>query len=70
MNSRHSVFWDDLAADLEDPEYLREYVSQSVRIATIDRVVNALEVHCLVRADYAVAHGFGWLGQVDTQQAA
>ena len=38
-----SVFWDDLARDLEDPEFLREYVVESVRIATVDRVVNALD---------------------------
>lgn len=38
-----NAFWDDLAKDLEDPEFLREYVVESVRIATIDRVVNALD---------------------------
>ena len=38
-----NAFWSDLARDLEDPEFLREYVSQSVRIATIDKVVNALD---------------------------
>ena len=37
-----SVFWDDLAHDLEDPEFLREFVVESMRIATIDEVVNAL----------------------------
>lgn len=37
------TFWDDLARDLEDPEFLREYVVESVRIATIDAVVNALD---------------------------
>ncbi len=36
-------FWDDLARDLEDPEFLREYVVESMRIATIDAVVNALD---------------------------
>jgi transcriptional regulator with XRE-family HTH domain len=41
--SQQSIFWDDLAADLEDPEFLREYVSQSVRIATVDAVVNELD---------------------------
>ena len=39
-----SAFWDDLAKDLEDPEFLREYVVESIRIATIDRVVNGLDV--------------------------
>ncbi len=38
-----SVFWDDLARDLEDPEFLREYVVESIRIATIDRIVNDLD---------------------------
>lgn len=39
----HSAFWDDLAQDLEDPEFLREYVVESMRIATIDAVVNELD---------------------------
>ncbi|MFZ5869993.1 MAG: DNA-binding protein [Actinomycetota bacterium] len=43
METNRSVFWDDLARDLEDPEFLREYVVESVRIATIDQVVNALD---------------------------
>lgn len=38
-----SVFWDDLARDLQDPESVREYVVESMRIATIDRIVNALD---------------------------
>jgi len=37
------AFWDDLARDLDDPEFLREYVIESVRIATIDEIVNALD---------------------------
>lgn len=41
--STHSAFWDDLAGDLEDPEFLRHYVAESVRIATIDAVINALD---------------------------
>jgi transcriptional regulator with XRE-family HTH domain len=41
--SKHSAFWDDLARDLEDPEFLREYVVESMRIATIDQVVNAID---------------------------
>lgn len=39
-----NAFWDDLAQDLEDPDFLREYVAQSVRIATIDQIVNELDV--------------------------
>jgi DNA-binding phage protein len=38
-----SVFWDDLAKDLGDPEYSREYLVQSARIATIDAVINSLD---------------------------
>jgi DNA-binding phage protein len=42
MPASKGAFWDDLARDLEDPEFLREYVVESVRISTIDKVVNAL----------------------------
>jgi DNA-binding phage protein len=38
-----SVFWADLAGDLENPEFLREYITESVRIATIDAIINALD---------------------------
>lgn len=38
-----SNFWKDLARNLEDPDFLREYVAESIRIATIDGVVNALD---------------------------
>lgn len=38
-----SAFWDDLSRDLEDPEFRREYITQSIRIATIDSVINALD---------------------------
>jgi len=37
-----SEFWDDLAEDLEDPEFLREYIVESVRIATVDSIMNTL----------------------------
>jgi len=43
MSAKPSQFWEDLAKDLEDPEFLREYVRESVRIATIDQLVNALD---------------------------
>lgn len=39
----HGAFWDDLAEDLQDPEFLRQYVVESVRIATVDRIVNELD---------------------------
>lgn len=37
------AFWDDLAEDLKDPEFLREYVVESMRIATVDNLVNVLD---------------------------
>lgn len=37
------MFWDDLAGDLDDPDFLREYITESVRIATVDAVINALD---------------------------
>lgn len=53
------AFWDDLARDLQDPEFLRDYVVESVRIATIDSVVNELdearEAAGLSKADLARA---------------
>lgn len=38
-----TAFWDDLSRDLEDPDFRTEYVAESIRIATIDSVVNALD---------------------------
>lgn len=43
MSDKQSLFWTDLARDLEDPEFLRDYVRESIRIATIDRLVNELD---------------------------
>jgi ribosome-binding protein aMBF1 (putative translation factor) len=43
MSTQPSQFWKDLAKDLENPEFLREYVRESIRIATIDQLVNALD---------------------------
>jgi len=43
VTTKPSRFWEDLARDLEDPEFLREYVRESVRITTIDRLVNELD---------------------------
>jgi transcriptional regulator with XRE-family HTH domain len=43
MEAGRSIFWDDLASDFQDAEFLREYVAESMRIATIDRVVNELD---------------------------
>ena len=56
-----SAFWDDLATDLQDPEFLRDYVVESMRIATIDRLVNELdearEAAGLTKAELARAIG-------------
>lgn len=41
--TKHTAFWDDLNRDLQDPEFLREYVTESMRISTIDSVVNAID---------------------------
>jgi len=43
MTTTPRTFWDDLAQDLQDPEFLRDYVRESIRIATIDQLVNALD---------------------------
>ena len=32
MGTSKGVFWEDLARDLEDPEFLREYVVESVHL--------------------------------------
>lgn len=38
-----SIFWDDLAEDLKDPEFLREFVLNSIRIKTVDAIINSLD---------------------------
>lgn len=38
-----SLFWEDLIRDMQDPVFAREYITESVRIATIDAVVNELD---------------------------
>ncbi len=35
-----SVFWDDLAADLEDPVFRDSYAQAATEIAAIDRAEN------------------------------
>lgn len=61
VSNAGEVFWRDLARDLEDQEFLREYVVESLRISTIDRIVNALddarEAAGLSKADLARAIG-------------
>ncbi|MFV9459222.1 MULTISPECIES: helix-turn-helix domain-containing protein [Rhodococcus] len=39
----HSVFWDDLAEDLEDPEFLRAFLLESIRIKTVDSIINGID---------------------------
>jgi ribosome-binding protein aMBF1 (putative translation factor) len=55
------AFWNDLAQDLKDPSFARQYAIESARIATIDAVVNALdearEAEGLSKADLARAVG-------------
>jgi len=36
-------FWDDLAEDLKAPEFRHQYLLESERIATIDRIINQLD---------------------------
>jgi transcriptional regulator with XRE-family HTH domain len=59
MADKQSVFWDDLARDLEDSAFLREYIVESMRIATIDDLVNSLdearEAAGMTKADLARA---------------
>lgn len=37
-----SQFWEDLKSESSNPEFARAYAAESIRIATIDAVVNAL----------------------------
>ena len=43
MTTEKSQFWTDLDLDLEDPEFWAGFVLQSVRIQTVDHVINALD---------------------------
>ena len=36
-------FWTDLESDVTDPAFAREFAAESVRIATIDALVNQLD---------------------------
>ncbi|AKE01194.1 XRE family transcriptional regulator (plasmid) [Rhodococcus erythropolis] len=49
-----SVFWEDLMQDLEDPEFLRTYVLESIRIKSVDSIVNGLD-DARVKADLSKA---------------
>jgi transcriptional regulator with XRE-family HTH domain len=52
-----SVFWDDLQEHIDDPDALREYVIESLRISTVDRLVNdlseAMDAQDVTRAEVA-----------------
>lgn len=41
ISAMTNLFWEDLAADLEDPKFLRAYVRESVQIAVVDAIMNA-----------------------------
>lgn len=41
MEYTHSAFWDDLAEDLKDPDFLRDYILEAARIQSIDHLVNS-----------------------------
>ncbi len=43
MAVTRSVYWDNLVEDLKDPEFLRSYITESLRVATIDQLVNDLD---------------------------
>ncbi len=43
MATAPTQYWDDLAEDLRDPEFLRAYITESLRVETIDRLVNDLD---------------------------
>lgn len=43
MSSVRSAYWDDLAEDLRDPTFLRAYITESLRVETIDRLIHELD---------------------------
>lgn len=43
MSTAATAYWDDLVEDLQDPEFLRAYITESLRTETIDRLVNDLD---------------------------
>lgn len=42
MTIKKNVFWDDLDKDLKDPEQMRLFLLESIRISTFDSLVNTL----------------------------
>lgn len=61
MSGNKSLFWEDLNRDMQDPNFRAEFLLQSARIGTIDRVINALDEaridHDLSKAALARAIG-------------
>lgn len=43
MSTAPTTYWDDLVEDLQDPEFLRAYITESLRVETVDRLVNDLD---------------------------
>ncbi|MGH3757323.1 DNA-binding protein [Actinophytocola sp.] len=43
MSTAPTTYWDDLVEDLQDPEFLRAYLTESLRVETVDRLVNDLD---------------------------
>lgn len=43
MTTEPTQYWDDLVEDLQDPEFLRAYITESLRVETVDRLVNDLD---------------------------
>ncbi|MFC4858672.1 helix-turn-helix domain-containing protein [Actinophytocola glycyrrhizae] len=43
MSTAPTAYWDDLAEDLKDPEFLRSYITESLRVSTIDQLVHDLD---------------------------
>jgi len=37
------AYWDGLADGVKDPEFLRSHIVESVRVSTIDQLINDLE---------------------------
>lgn len=43
MSDAASVYWADLANDMQDPEFLRQFVLESIRISTVDSIMNTID---------------------------
>ena len=41
--TQHGAFWDDLARDMADPEFEREYAAASRQITEFDEAMNAAD---------------------------